>query len=323
MKGARRAITGLGHRMNGARPRDLVAVLLVLLLTVATAPARGAEGSWQPAAQGREPLCASLDEAPAARARQLAALGDPAREALLALARSKVPDEVVCGVAGLAALGDRDVIPPLVAALKDPALGEVSYRLARWAAYLAGGPDSDLGETMLPVVDAVEEPAVWKAAGTDAIWFLGEVDHARARERLLKELDEPLDAAGLDAVIHALARQGETRARDRISTLGDEALRAKSGNATPEQAQRLGEVAFYQLALGPDTLAEGLDTLGTIALRDQSWVAAWAVHTLCARAVRRPAVREATEAHRQALVRELDRLGIPWKEPQGTFGCTP
>jgi hypothetical protein len=106
-----------------------------------------------------------------------------------------------------------------------------------------------------------------------------------------------------------------------MATLGAEALRAKSGNATPEQASRLGEVAFYQLALGPDTLDEGLATLSTIAARDQQYFAAWAVHTLCARALRRPDEREAIDQHRVALAAALDQRGVAWQAPKGPVGC--
>ena len=127
--------------------------------------------------------------------------------------------------------------------------------------------------------------------------------------------------AAIDTIVHALARQGEARARPRIAALGDEAARGKSGNATPEQARRLGEVAFYQLSLGAETHEAGLATLGTIAARDQEWVASWAAHTLCARELRRPAGRAATEAHRRALVIELDRRGLDWRPLQGRLGC--
>lgn len=249
-------------------------------------------------------------------------LGEPARTALVGLAGSPVKGEALCGIAGLSALGDRRVIPLLVGALRNPAFREEAYRLARWAAFLAGGPDADLGAAMLPIVDAFNDPAIRDAAGDDAIGLLGEVDHPAARDRLLVEFTQAPSDATLDAVVHALARQGDPRARAPIAALGVEAERAKSGNATPEQARRLGEVAFYQLALGPETLGDGLATLGTIAARDQEWTAAWAVHTLCARAVRRPAERAAIEAHRLALVEDLGRRGVSWSGAKGPFGCS-
>jgi len=239
----------------------------------------------------------------------------------MALAASANPAEVVCGVAGLSALGDRRAIPYLLSALRNPAMRDKAHLLARWAAFLAGGPDPDLGNAMVKVVEAVTERAAWSAAGHDAIWFLGEVDHPTARDRLLAELDQQPSDAGLDAVIHALARQGDPRASGRILEVGLQAARDKSGNATPEQARRLGAVAFYQLALGPETLAGGLATLGFIAARDKADAAAWAVHTLCERAVRRPVERAAIDAHRLTLVEELDRLGVSWHGTVGNFGC--
>jgi len=269
----------------------------------------------------RQGLCGAEDRAPADMARELEPLGEPGRVALMALAESPSATEALCGVAGLAALRDRRVIPHLESAFRNPAMREKTHLLARWSAFLAGGPDPDLGTPMLRIVEVIAEPSVWNAAGHDALWFLGDVDHAVARDRLLAELDQPLDDGRLDAVVHALARQGDPRARERIAAIGARAAREKSGNATPEQARRLGAVAFYQLALGPETLADGLETLGTIAPRDQADAAAWAVNTLCERAVRRPAGRAAVDAHREALVDELDRLGVSWQGPAGTFGC--
>jgi hypothetical protein len=273
------------------------------------------------AGQNRAGLCGSIDRPPADLARALTHLGEPGRTALLALAQSPAPDEVLCGVAGLSALRDRRAIPPLVTALRQPALREDAYRLARWAAYLAGGPEPDLGAAMRPVVEALADHAVRAAAGDDAVWLFGEVDDDVARDRLLAELNAPLSDASLDAVVHALARQGDPRARGTIATLGLDAARTKSGNATPEQARRLAAVAFYQLALGPETLVEGLTTLGTIARRDQEDTAAWTVQTLCARAVRRPSSRAAIEAHRTSVVEEFGRLGLGWDVAKGPLGC--
>ncbi len=276
------------------------------------------------AGQGvREGLCGSVDRAPTDVARQLEPLGESGRVALMALAESADASEVMCGVAGLASLRDRRAIPLMEKALRNPGMREKAHLLARWAAFLAGGPDPDLGAAMLTVVQAITERAVWNAAGLDAIWFLGEVDHRAARDRLLLDLDQPSSDAGLDAAIHALARHGDPRARGRIAAVGLQAAREKSGNATPEQARRLGAVAFYQLALGPETITEGMATLGTIAARDQEDVGAWAVHTLCERAVRRPSEEAAIEAHRRALVEDLDRLGVSWHAARGNFGCGP
>lgn len=269
----------------------------------------------------RAGLCGSLDRPLADQARMLEPLGEPARTALVSLAESPVEGEALCGIAGLSALGDRRVIPLLASALRNEAFREEAYRLARWAAFVAGGPDRDLGEAMLPVVDALGDGSIRDAVGDDAIWLLGEVDHAAARDRLLAELDRTRSEATLDAVVHALARQGDPRVRARVAALGADALRGKSGNATPEQARRLGAVAFYQLALAPESMTEGFETLGTIALRDQEAAAAWAVHTLCARAVRRPGEQAAIEAHRLALVDDLGRRGVSWSGVKGPFGC--
>jgi hypothetical protein len=262
-----------------------------------------------------------LDRSPRDIARQIEPLGESGRTALLGLVESGDRNERLCGIAGLSALRDRRVIAYLAAALRNAALRDDAYRLARWGAYLAGGPEADLGPAMQEVVKVFDDRAIWDAAGNDALYLFGEIDHPAARDRLIAELDRPHADAGLDALVHALGRQGDARARARISSLGDEALRAKSGNATPEQASRLGEVAFYQLALGPATLAEGLATLGNVAVRDQDAAAARAVDTLCARALRRPSERDAIEAHRRALVSALDQRGVSWQAPGGTAGC--
>jgi hypothetical protein len=305
----------------------LLAALVALPLALGVppapaAPSGGPSARTELAGQGvREGLCGSVDRAPTDVARQLEPLGESGRVALMALAESADASEVLCGVAGLASLRDRRAIPLMEKALRNPGMRENARLLARWAAYLAGGPDPDLGAAMLTVVEAITERAVWNAAGLDAIWLLGEVDHPAARDRLLLDLDQPSSDASLDAAIHALARHGDARARGRIAAVGLQAAREKSGNATPEQARRLGAVAFYQLALGPETIAEGMATLGTIATRDQDDAAAWAVHTLCERSVRRPDARAAIDAHRLALVEEIDRLGISWHETRGNFGC--
>jgi hypothetical protein len=288
----------------------LVAIVLALGVAVATA-------------QDRAALCGTGEQSPTVLRRQLEPVRETATVALLALAESKEWGEAGCGLAGLAALGDQRGVALMVAALRNPAWREHAYQVARWAATLAAGPDPSLGAAMLPVVDALQDRAVWEAAGNDAIWLLGEIDHPQARDRLLAALDEVRDDVALDAVVHALARAGEPRARERVARLGDDALRAKSGNATPEQARRLGEVAFFQLALGPDSVDDGLATIGTIALRDQQDAAAWAVHTLCARGPRRPSERDAIEAHRVRLIAGLERIGVSWSSSRVSGACTP
>jgi hypothetical protein len=289
----------------------------VTVLAFAFPPARAS------ALQDRTTLCAASGQRPEVLRRQLVPLGEPAAIALVALAQAHDWAEAACGIAGLAALGDPRGVAPIVAALQNPAWRDNAYQVARWAATLAGGADPALGPAMVPVVDALGDRAVWDAAGNDGIWLLGEIDHPGARDRLLAALDEARDDVAIDAVVHALARQGEPRARTRIARLGDDAARAKSGNATPEQARRLGEVAFYQLALGPDSVDEGLVTLGTIAVRDQQEAAAWAVQTLCARSARRPSERDAIEAHRARLVAGVERLGLTWSSSRVPAGCVP
>ena len=297
-----------------------LAIAIGLFLAAPSAGEAAPRGArQQPIA--RDQLCGPVDDASADVARRLTPLGESGRVALIKLAQSSDTSDRLCGIAGLTALADRRVLSHLVTGIRDPALRGQVYQLARWAAYMAGGPDTDLGSVMLEVVEAVSDQDTWDAAGVDAIWLLGEVDHPAARDRLLTELRLPLDSARLDAVIHGLARQGDPRALAAITQLGVEAGQAKSGNATPEQARRLGEVAFYQLALGPDSFADGLATLQSIARRDQDWTAAWAVHTLCARAVRRPRQRDAIDAYRVVLVEQLDRLGVSWQQDKGTFGC--
>jgi hypothetical protein len=293
--------------------RPIVTVCFFAMLAAATVETSTRDAS---ARQGvREGLCGAEDRTPGDVARQLEPLGESGRVALMALAASPNASEVMCGVAGLASLRDRRAIPLLEAALRNPAMRGKAHLLARWAAFLAGGPDPDLGAAMLTVVEAVTDRGVWSVAGHDAIWFLGEVDHPAARDRLVAELDQPLDDAGLDAVVHALARQGDPRERGRIAAVGLQAAREKSGNATPEQARRLGAVAFYQLALGPETLADGIATLGTIAARDQEDAAAWAVHTLRAR---RPATASRRPSKPISGPGQARSPRYPWHAAKGT-----
>ena len=95
------------------------------------------------------------------------------------------------------------------------------------------------------------------AAGDDAIRLLGAIDHPAARDRLVAEFTRPQPDTTLDALIHALARQGEPRVRERVVALGQEAVATRSGNLTYEQASRIGVVAFYLLALAPATIPTG------------------------------------------------------------------
>jgi hypothetical protein len=274
------------------------------------------------AAPDRTALCATLDRPPAETARTLEPLGEPARVALASLAASADVADAACGVAGLAALRDRRIVAPVLAALKNPGFRDDAYRFTRWAAYVAGGPDGDLGGAFAPLVVLLDDAALWTAAGDDAVRLLGEIDHPSARDRLVAELERPQKDTTLDAIIHALARQGEPRPRARVVALGQEAVAARSGNLTYEQASRIGAVAFYLLALDSGSRAEGLQMLRQMAPDPQADAAAWAAQTWCERAVRRPADREAAERSRAELVAELDGMNVGWRTlVRGSFPC--
>ena len=208
----------------------------------------------QPAGPDRGVVCTAADRPPAEAAATLAPLGDAGRAELLRLAGSAQVADAACGVAGLAALRDRRVVTPIRAALSAPAFRDQAFRFARWGAYVAGGPETDLGPAFLPLVEALADPAAWAAAGDDGIRLLGAIDHPAARDRLVAEFTRPQPDATLDALIHALARQGEPRVRERVAALGQEAIATRSGNLTYEQASRIGVVAFYLLALAPATI---------------------------------------------------------------------
>jgi hypothetical protein len=269
-------------------------------------------------------LCAAVDRPAAEAAQTLAPLGEAARTALLTLAGATELADSACGVAGLAALRDRRVVAPVRAALANPAFRDDAYRFARWAAYVAGGPEADLGAAFLPLVTALEDPAVWKAAGDDAIRLLGAIDDPAARTRLVAEFGRPQPDATLDALVHALARQGEPTVHARVVSLGQEAVASRSGNLTYEQARRISAVSFYLLARGPDTRPAGLEMLRHLTPADQADTAAWTVQTWCERAVRRPAGRAPAEQARAAFAAEFDGMGIRWRElARGSFACAP
>jgi hypothetical protein len=278
----------------------------------------------QQATPPRGLLCASVEQPPAEAARALEPLGDAGRAALLQLAGAAQIADAACGVAGLAALRDRRVVPAIRAALANPAFRDDAYRFARWGAFVAGGPESDLGPAFLPLVETLADPAVWAAAGDDAVRLLGEVDHPAARDRLAAEFARPQPEARRDALIHALARQGEPRVRDRVAADGQEAIAARSGNLTYEQASRIGAVTFYLLALAPGTTGDGLQMLRQLAPRDQEDAAAWAVQTWCERTTRRPADRDVAARTRVSLVTEFDRMDVRWRSvTRGAFTCVP
>lgn len=266
-------------------------------------------------------VCTALDAAPTAVAARAATLSPAERDRAVTLARSDAVPDARCGIAVLAALRDPRAAPALVAAVERPALRDDAYWLARWAAFVAGGPDPTLGNALLPLVAALATPALRSAAGDDGIRLLGEIDRPEARERLHGRLAETSDGE-VDAAIHALARQGDASVRARVTALGREVAGTLSTNPTYEQARRIGAVAFYQLALGSDSLADGLATLRYLPARDQADAAAWAVQTVCERAVRHPGERAALDAHRAGLVAALEPLALPWRTlTRGAFAC--
>jgi hypothetical protein len=309
------ALTGaVNDRPGGGLTWRVAVVAVVLTLPVAAAA--------QPGVPARASLCAAVDKPPADVARALEPLGDTARTALLALATSSTLADAACGVSGLAALRDRRVVEPVRAALKNPAFRDDAYRFARWAAYVAGGPEPDLGVAVQPLVEVLADPAVWKAAGADAIRLLGEIDHPSARDRLAAELNQAHPDTTLDALIHALARQGEPRVHARVVALGQEGVAGRSGNLTYEQASRIGSASFYLLAVGPDTRTAGLELLRQMAPDYQADTAAWAAQTWCERAARRPAERDAALAQHERLAAEFDGMNIRWRElVRGSFPC--
>ena len=283
------------------------------LLVAATADAQ----------DGRAVVCPALDRAPREIAALVEPLGDAGRAALMALATSRAAD-AACGLAGLASVRDRRVVPLLASAIEAaPADAEV-WRLVRWAAFVAGGPDPAIGAPFGALVATLATPEASAAAGDDALRLLGELDTPAARERLVAALDRPLADGAIDAAIHALARQREPAPRARVSALGAEVAANLGGNATYEQARRLGAAAFYLLVLGPDTEREGLGLLARLAPQDQADTAAWAMQTLCEQAVRRPAARAASTARRQALAPAFAAAGVRWDHlVRGAFTCVP
>jgi hypothetical protein len=293
------------------------------LIGAALAAVMAASVAGQSATPERPVLCASVDQPRAEAARALESLGDAGRAALVKLAGSSAAADATCGVSGLAALRDRSVVSALVAALANSAFRDDAYRFARWAAYVAGGPEADLGAAFLPLVKALEDPAVWRAAGDDAIRLLGEIDHPAARSRLVAELARPQTDATIDALIHALARQGEPRVDARIVALGQEAVGSRSGNLTYEQARRLGAVSLYLLVAEPSARTAGLEMLHQMTTPgDQADIAAWAAQTWCEHTMRRPAERAAAERARASLAAEFDRMNIRWSQlARGSFRC--
>ena len=165
-------------------------------------------------------------------------------------------------------------------------------------------------------------PQCGTAAGDDAVRLLGEIDHPGARARLVAEFGRPQSEATIDALIHALARQGESSVHARVVSLGQEAVASRSGNLTYEQARRIGAVSFYLLAGEAASRAAGLEMLRHMTPGDQADTAAWAVQTWCQRAVRRPAERAPAEQASATLAAQFDALNIRWRElARGSFKC--
>lgn len=307
------------------RRRRMTTLACALLLGALTADtSRAGVTSRRQAPPAPPDLCTTIDRGPLEHARSLQGLGDAARERLRPLVNGSEPPHVLCGIAGLAALRDAEAVAPLLKAMRDPAFEDDRYRLVRWAAFMAGGPDPAVGARLVPLLDLLDDAAMWRTTGDDALAFLGELDDARARDRLLRELDRPGSDASLDAAVQALGRQADPRARSRVSAIGQDALQGHAGNATFEQARRLGAVAFYQLTLGTDTVDDGLHILSRLAPATQEDTAAWAVQSLCEQAVRHPDRRESAIRHRARLVEALGRAGVRWEHlTRGTFPCVP
>lgn len=269
----------------------------------------------------RAVVCAARDRSAHELATVVESLGEPGRSALVAMAGASTTD-ALCGLAGLAAVRDRRVVPLLVAAIAAaPADSEV-WRLVRWAAFVAGGPDPSQAAPFGALIPVLDTPKARAAAGDDFLRLLGELDSAEARDYLLRSLDSEQPDAARDAAIHALARQREPRARQRVAALGADVASGLAGNATYEQSRRLGAVAFYLLALGPDTIELGLGLVARQAPEDRADTAAWTTATLCEHAVRRPETRTATTAHREAVAAALTGAGVRWDTlVRGAFSC--
>lgn len=228
-----------------------------------------------------------------------------------------------CGLRALAATRDADLVAATVRALVRREARDDAWMFARWAAWAAGGPDAAASATFAPLLDVFRsDPAVSRAAGDDAVRLRGEIESVGARDALVAALVPDGPPQTIDAVIHALARQGDARARDDIGRLGHAEADALATNPTYEQARRIGAAAFYLLALGAGTRDDGLRLLGRLSPADQADAGAWAVQTLCERAVRRPAEAITATAARAALVEALDQRGIGWATlTRGTFTC--
>ncbi len=303
----------MGRAFTARQAARVMTVTAILLLM----PAGRAAGGQDVAAL----VCPALERTPRELAALVEPLGDAGRAALVTMASAEGAERA-CGLAGLAAVRDPRVVPLLVAAIQSaPADAEV-WRLVRWAAFVAGDPDPAAGAPLVALIDSFDAPAARAAAGDDLLRLLGELDTPAARDRLVTELDRPLSDSAIDATVHALARQRESRPRAQVAALGAEVAAGLAGNATYEQARRLGAAAFYLLALGPETRAEGMALLAKMSPQDQADTAAWASQTLCEQAVRRPDTAEAALALRKTLGDAFAAAGVRWDHlVRGAFTC--
>lgn len=306
-------------RVPAATVTSAAVVVVSAIVAVSAMPVR----RQQPAAEALGPLrapCMDLDTPLPRLAALLEGTGPGVRGVLQQMASGPDDGARWCGIRGLAALRDPAVVAAVRAAWRDRRAE--AWRVARWAAYAAGGPDRATTDAFAPLVDDLAMPALAAAAGDDGVRLLGELESAAAREALLALLARDDVPATVDAAIHALARQGEPRARERVTALGQIVVNGLGGNAMFEEARRIHAAAFYLLALGSDSRDAGLAMLTRLAPGDQVDAAAWAVQTLCERAIRRPAERAPLEATRAALVAALRGPGIQWDSvTRGTFPC--
>ncbi len=265
-------------------------------------------------------VCAAVDGPPRELATLVTSLGEAGRATLLDLATGG-PADARCGLAGLAAVRDPRVVPRLARAIADAPADPDVWRLVRWAAFVAGGPEPALATPFVPLLPVLDSPAARRAAGDDRLRLLGELDDPQARDRLVASLDDPLPDGTIDAAIHALARQRDPRARARVLALGADVANGLAGNATYEQARRLGAVVFYLLTLAPDTQRDGLAHLARLSPQDQADTVAWAAQTLCEHGVRHADTRAAAHALRASLVSAVP-AGVAWDGlARGTFTC--
>lgn len=297
---------------------------LTLLVAGATAVAAGGAGSVaQPVADALGAVrgaCVNLDTPLPRLALLLESAGPGARGALREMATSTDVPTRWCGLRGLAALRDEALPVAVLEAWRWRR--EDAYLPARWAAHAAGGPDAAASATFQPLVVALADTALAAAAGDDGVRLLGEIDTSDARDALIAVVARDDAPATVDAAIQALARQGDARARTRVSALGQTVVNGLGGNAMFEEARRIHAASVYLMALGADTRDAGLAMLTRLSPADQADAAAWGVQTLCERAVRRPADRAALTAARTALIDALSARGIRWDSvTRGTFPC--